>query len=465
MKSTQPLTDKLVQSITTEKPRIQITDSKITGLKLRVSRSGHKSFALMIRNNAGIYETHTIGTYPEVSLKKAREIALQTRVELKIEGKAKPTAPAVTRVEKIALRELLDEVRPVFARTKKSWRPRGGPKSSSIAQNAIERVFAPLLDKPVESLTAEDFGRVANTYTPVRPMGGKVTANGQVSRAISYLSPALDWAAHRGAKHGKIGAGRPTRLDVAELRRLHDPATSDPTIKGKRERVLSVEEIAAIYPLLKYPAPQAIARTKVPADLDYGPIAMRFLLLTLARREEVASARWADFDFKNGVWIKHEVKDTSGQGRNQRLPLSKAALGLLKSLPAYQNPKSGAFVFPNRDGGKLDNWNRITAQIQKGSKTAEWTRHDLRRTGSTLLEELQVPVQTVEAILDHTNRFAHAGVSGSAGHYMVATRIMNDVEDPKVIALNKLSTALDHIVRSANSPDGTQRTGRTDRPL
>lgn len=464
MKTTQFLTDKLIQSIKTTKPRIQITDTRTSGLKLRVSRSGHKSFAVMIRDNAGKYSTWTIGTYPDISLKEAREIALQTRVDLKVKGKAKPTAPAVSRAEKITLRQLLEEVQPTFAKTKKSWRPRGGPKSSSFARNAIQRVFSTLLDKPVETLTAEDFGRVANAYTPVRPMRGKETANGQVSRAISYLSPVMDWAAHRGARHGKIGAGRFARLDVAELRRIHDPATTDPTIQGKRDRVLSVEEIAAIYPLLKYPAPQAIARAKVPADLDYGPIAMRFLLLTLARREEVASAKWADFDFKNGVWIKPDVKDTTGQGRSQRLPLSIAALDLLKCLPAYQNRRPGAFVFPNRDGGKLDNWNRIAAQVQKGSKTTDWTRHDLRRTGSTLLEELQVPVQTVEAILDHSNRFANAGVSGSAGHYMVATRIMNDVEDPKVIALNKLSAALEHIVHAAKASDGAQRIGRTDSP-
>jgi integrase len=453
MKTTQTLTDKLVQSIKTDKPRIQITDTKATGLKLRVSRSGHKSFAVMLRTKAGKYETHTIGTYPEVSLKKAREIADKTRVDLKINGKAKPTATAVARVEKITLRQLLDEVHPVFAKTKKSWQPRGGASSSSYARNTIERVFAPLLDKPVETLTAEDFGHVANSYTPARPVGGKETANGQVSRAISYLSPVLDWSAHRGARHGKIGAGRPSPLNAPELRRIHDPATSDPSIKGKRERVLSVEEIAAIYPLLQYPAPQAVARTKVPVDLDFGPIAMRFLLLTLARREEVATARWRDFDLRNGVWIKRVVKDTTGQGRSQRLPLSDAALRLLQSLPGYQDRRPDAFVFPNRDGGKIDNWNRIAIHVQKGSKTAGWTRHDLRRTGSTLLKELQVPVQTVEAILDHTNPFANANVSGSAGHYMVATRIMNDVEDPKVIALNKLSAALDHIVKTVNAAD------------
>jgi len=404
----------------------------------------------MLRNKAGKYTTYTIGTYPEVSLTTARATANELRKEVQLLGLGKPSAPAVAKFEKITLWELLDEVQPVFAKTKKSWRPRGVRKPTTVARSVIESVFRKLLDHPVEAITAEDFGNAANNYTPVRPLKGKTTANGQVSRALSYLSPVLDWAAHRGRKFVKIGAGRPTRLNLAELRRINDPASDDPTIMGKRERVLKADELAAIFPLLQYPAPEQIRRQKILPKDDFGPAAMRFLLLTLARREEVANARWQDIDFLNGVWIKPEVKDIKGKARSQRLPLSQAALDLLKTLPGHSKGNSAAFVFPNRDGGKLDNWNRIAEQIQRGSKTSDWTRHDLRRTGATLLEELLVPIQTVEEILDHTNRFANAGVSGSAGHYMLVTRIMNETEDPKVVALTKLSAAFDHIVATVN---------------
>lgn len=395
MNSTQPLTDRLIQTIKTETARLQITDARTPGLKLRVSRSGHKSFAVMMRDRSGKYRTITIGTYPDLSLKRAREIACQIRVDVKINGLSKPLAPAVRKIEKITLRDLLDEAQPLFAATRKSWRPRGGAGSSAYTRNTIERVFQSLLNDPVESLTAEDFGRVANSYQPVRPLAGKATANGQVSRALAYLAPVLDWAGHRGRKFGKIGAGRATRLEVAELRRVHDPASDDPTITGRRERVLSAEEIAAILPLLRYPAPEKVRRRNILSTNDFGPAALRFLLLTLARREEVANARWVDIDFRNGIWVKPEVKDTTGKGRSQRLPLSDAALELLRSLPGYLKRDGDAFVFPNRDGGKLGNWNRIAEQIQSGSATSGWTRHDLRRTGATLLEELQVPVQRV----------------------------------------------------------------------
>ncbi|WP_457650685.1 tyrosine-type recombinase/integrase [Profundibacter sp.] len=451
MKTTQTLTDKLVKTISTNKKRINITDAITPGLKLRVSKTGHKSFALMIRDTHGVNRTHTIGIYPEISLKKAREAAQRMRVELKYEGESKPKSGCKVRKDPTTLRQLLDEVEAVFSINRKGWRPRGGKGSTSYVRGAIERVFSKLLDIPVESISAEVFGHTANSYIPIRPVNGKNTANGQVSRAISYLAPALDWASNRGKTYGKIGAGRKQKLDIADLSQINDPAREDPTIQGIRSRVLSAQEIKAIYPLLRYPAPEAIQRRNILPKDDFGPIALRFMLLTLARREEVANAKWEDIDFENGVWVKPLVKNVKGGLRSQRLPLSDSVLKLLRDLSGYKNANAKAFIFPNRNGGKIDNWNRITKQIYEGSGTQGWTRHDLRRTGATILEELGTPIQTIDSILDHTNRFANAGVSGSAGHYMIATRIIKKTEDPKAMALNQLNEALEAIVQSEDS--------------
>lgn len=203
----------------------------------------------------------------------------------------------------------------------------------------------------------------------------------------------FDWAAHRG-KFAKIGAGRGTKLATPLVHLVHDPSDSDPTIVGKRDRVLSVDEITAILPLLTYPAPAALQREEIAAEDDYGPIATKFLFLTLARVGEVSAARWKEFNFRNGVWTR-QVKDTRGEGmpRIVELPLSKTALDLLKSLPGYKTRDPEAYVFPNSAGGFQGNWDRISKLIQKVSGTKDWTRHDIRRTGATLLKELEVAIQ------------------------------------------------------------------------
>ncbi|WP_340109954.1 integrase family protein [Pikeienuella sp. HZG-20] len=443
------ITELLAKHAKTDAKRLNIKDTVVQGFTLRIGRSGAKSFAMMMRDKSGRNRTYTVGGYPEFSVKEARAMAERIRHGVRYGGVSAPTRTGDEQRSSVTLGDLLDEAQPIFAASRKGWRPRGNPGSKSNMRSTIETVFAPLLSDPVEALTEEDIARAIRTYTPSRPIKGKTTANGQISRAMSYLAPVLDWAAHRG-KFAKIGAGRLRRIDTPVLRLVYDPSSNDPTIKGFRTRVLSVGELTAVLPLLLYPAPEQLRRPRLLLPNDFGPVAMKFLFLTLARREEAATARWRDFDFRNGVWTKPTVKAMGGRDRAQSLPLSQAALALLRALPGYAHGLPDDYVFPNGRGGPLDNWDRISAAIYEASGTAGWTRHDVRRTGATLLEELGVAVQTVDEILAHTNRFRSASVSGSAGHYMVATRILNTTEDPKEAALNKLASAYDLIVLEAS---------------
>ncbi|WP_373236466.1 tyrosine-type recombinase/integrase [Cohaesibacter celericrescens] len=446
MKTKQLLTDKLIQSLATNESRLHITDTKTVGLKIRVAKSGLKSFALMARDAKGMNRTITLGRYPEISLKKARELADYARIEIKHGQVNQAYVSVAPKHERTTLRDLLDEVEPIFAVKLKGWRLRGKPGSRPEMRSTIECVFGSLLDKQVESISEEQLSGIVSSYRPVRPLVGKDTANGQVSRAMTYLSRVLDWAAHRGKDFIKLGAGRPVSLNVPDMKKISDPSSSDPTITGRRDRVLDVYEIRAIYPLLSYPPHLTLRRQNIPLEKDFGPIAMMFLLLTVSRREEVANARWSHINFENGVWFKPEVKEKNVGVRSQHLPLSTAAVNLLRSLPGSSKGDPFAYVFPNSVGGKLGNWNRISEKIQTVSNTRNWTRHDLRRTGATMLKELQVPLHIVEEILAHTNPFAKSDVSGSAVHYMDAVRILVDLDDPIVVALNNLHKALEYIV-------------------
>lgn len=443
------ITELLAKHAKTDAKRLNIRDTVVQGFTLRVGSSGTKSFAMMMRDNFGRNRTFTIGGYPEISVKEARAMAEKIRHGVRYGGVSAPARNGDQQHSRVTLNDLLDEAEPIFAVSRKGWRPRGNPGSKSNMRATIETVFTPLLSAPVEALTEEDVARAIRAYTPSRPINGKTSANGQISRAMSYLAPVLDWAAHRG-KFVKIGAGRLPRLATPVLRRVFDPSSNDPTIERVRRRVLSIEELAAVLPLLVYPAPEKLRRRNLLPLNDFGPVAMKFLFLTLARREEVATARWRDFDFRNGVWTKPTVKAMGGGDREQSLPLSQAALALLKGLPGYAQGSPDDYVFPNGRGGPLDNWDRISAAIYDASGTTGWTRHDVRRTSATLLEELDVSIHIVDDILAHTNRFRNAAVSGSAGHYMIATRILNTTEDPKQAALNKLASAYDLIVIEAS---------------
>lgn len=443
------LSDAALRKLKPTGERYEVTDSVAIGLRARVSAEGKVTFILKSRDAANKLRTITIGAYPEMSLKEAREEASRSRLQLKAgkdinEEKRRVRQAAAQPTTGIALRELIGEFETRFASAKKIWQPRGPRSERSGARQVIERVFAQLLDRDVTDTTDEDFANAALGYKRFRPTDGTTTANGQASRARAYLGPVLDWAAGRKG-FARIGASRSPRIAVASLATTHDPATDDPTITGKRTRVLTEAELNAVLPLLIYPAPK-IGNLTLEAELDFRPIAMRFLLYTLARLEEMCSMRWGDLDRVNQVWHKPSVKSTKGGPRRQSLPLSEAAMSILKGLPRWESAKADELVFPNGTGkGELDNWKRYQDALYEVTGTTNWHRHDLRRTSATIMHSLKVPASTIEQILAHTDPLKGDNVGGSASHYLQLTRVLRNTRDPQEEALATLAEALEMV--------------------
>lgn len=444
------LTDAFLRKLKPTGKRFEICDTSTTGLRARVSPTGEVSFLLKARGGPEAKPlTVTLGQYPDLSLKEARAQAAQKRLDLKAgrdlnaERRAQREA-ARTVMDAPTLRELLREFEQAFGATKKVWGPAGPRTERSQAGRVIEGVFAALLDRDVTKITEDDFALELASHKRVRPASGPVKANGQASKARAYLGPALDWAAGR-KSYAKIGASRIPRLDVVSLTNTHDPAANDPSIIGKSTRVLTQDELHGLLPLLKYPAPQ-IGTLKIEGHLDYRPIAMRFILFTAARLNEVCAMRWRDVDRRNGVWHKPKVKSTKGGPRSQNLPLSGAAMDILRSLPGWNTNDPASFVFPNSTGkGALGNWNRFQKAIYAVTETRDWHRHDLRRTAATLMHSLKVPASTIEHILAHTQPLKAENVGGAASHYLQLTQIMTNTRDPQEEALSILAEALERI--------------------
>lgn len=341
----------------------------------------------------------------------------------------------------LTLRELVSEYKAKFAPIREIWRPTGPRTKRAQAERVIECVFENLLDRPVEEITVEEFADEITSYKPAREE--KLSSNGQASKARSYISPVLDWAAGRG-KFTQVGAGRKQSLSVADVKLAHDPATTDPTILGERDRVLNQQELQQILPYLKYPAPR-IGKPRTSPENDYRPIAMRYILYTAARLNEVASMKWQDVDRINEVWRKPKVKSSTGNPRGQNLPLSPAAMDILRSLPGWKNAKPTDLVFPNSEGGKLGNWNRFQIALNKETSTEGWHRHDLRRTASTLMYSLKIAAFVVDDILAHTVPIKREGVSASAGVYIKLMKMMTNQREPQEEALSILAEALEMI--------------------
>jgi integrase len=445
-----PLTDAALRKLIPNGNRYEITDSIAVGLRVRVSAEGRISFILKARNAASKLQTLTLGQFPDISLKAAREQANEQRLALKagrdINGE-KRNARAVAAERAITaptLSDLIGEFERRFSPNRRVWQPRGTRSTRSGARQVIERVYGALLGTEITHISEEVFARTALSYKRVKPTPTNATANGQVSRARAYRSPVLDWAAGR-KSYAKIGSSRMPRIEVVSLANTHDPAVDDPKITGKRTRVLTEAELRAVLPFLIYPAPK-IGNLQLAPERDYRPIAMRFLIFTAARLDEVCTMRWSHVDRTNDVWHKPVVKSTRGKVRSQDLPLSAGAMNILRQLPGWSDGGLDQFVFPNSTGKEsLGNWTRFQVALHASSATKSWHRHDLRRTAATIMHSLMVPASTIEQILAHANPLKGENIGGAGSHYIQLARVLSNTRDPQEAALATLAQALEMI--------------------
>jgi integrase len=132
------------------------------------------------------------------------------------------------------------------------------------------------------------------------------------------------------------------------------------------------------------------------------------MLWTAARRDEVCSATWSEFDLDAGLWTVAggRRKDTRSRTRRKQvpaqphvIPLPRQAISMLAKMRGEKT--SGELVFSNAQGGKLDNWDRWSKYIFEQTGTNGWTRHDLRRTCATLAAELNVAPHIISIMLGH----------------------------------------------------------------
>jgi integrase len=382
------MTDKAISKAANEAAdtgrRIELIDAGQEGLRLRLTHAGARSWVLAARDATGGMRRFPLGSYPVMGISAAREAARAMRAQVRagadpIAERQRKRASAQSAREGVGtLAALLALYGDKAAAQRKSW---------PDCQRRIGSVFKPHLVKPLAALKARDLQMTADAWGSAQ----------SASAAVRYIRPVLKWAAQRGY------------CDAA-LAVLHQPATV-----GRRERFLSREELAAVLPVL------------AKDDRPYAR-AMRLMLLTLARREEVCAARWRDVNLDAAVWTIPATKS----GRPHAVPLSGQALALLRALGSGE---PDALVFATANGTRLANWDKAGKALHAATATTGWTRHDLRRTGATMLGDMGVEPHVIEAALNHTAIHSQLASTYNRSRY----------QQPVAMALQRLADALDGI--------------------
>jgi integrase len=172
--------------------------------------------------------------------------------------------------------------------------------------------------------------------------------------------------------------------------------------KKHRQRVLGDTELRAFW------------RASGRLDYPVGPF-FRLLLLTGARLDELAGARWREFDLDRQIWTIPAERFKSDA--EHMVPLTDDAMVVLATLPRFN---SGDFLFsvsfgkapvkgfqkPKKrlDQHMLDVLREIAEQRgddPKAVKLVPFVNHDLRRTVRTRLSALKVQDHVAELVIGH----------------------------------------------------------------
>ncbi|WP_263596288.1 tyrosine-type recombinase/integrase [Pandoraea terrae] len=213
------------------------------------------------------------------------------------------------------------------------------------------------------------------------------------------------------------GANRLANRLLSEMRQMfgfafvREIVPSDPTfgikkrdVGGKeteRDRVLSEHEIRLL--------PGQLAAANL---LDSTTLAVWVMLSTSCRIGELTGATKADIDLRTGVWVLPETKNS----KSHTIYLSDFAKRHLQALmtlsadPAWLFPshRTEGAVTPKSITKQLHDRQRGKAKTNGPNLTnalmlpgGNWTPHDLRRTGATLMGELGVRPDVIEKCLNH----------------------------------------------------------------
>jgi integrase len=136
------------------------------------------------------------------------------------------------------------------------------------------------------------------------------------------------------------------------------------------------------------------------------PLALQFAILTAARTTEVRGARWSEIDLAAKVWT------VAGQrmkaGREHRVPLSRQAMAILRTMAVSAGHKSGdvsrsgddALVFPGQRADRMLGAMSILAVLRRMEIST--TVHGFRSTFRDWCAESGRPHELAEMALAHT---------------------------------------------------------------
>jgi integrase len=360
------LTDALVRRLEAPTTGNKITyDTAVKGFGARVTANGARSYVLTYSTHAGRQRRITIGSFPDWNTTQARERAKELKREVDAGGdplgaiedaRAAPTmADLVSRFEAEHL-----------VRKRKT--------TAADYRLMIKTYVAPHFDnRKVQEIAFSDCDAL---HRKISEAGHLHRANRVAALLSKMFALAIKWNM-----------------------RVDNPARGiDRNKEHPRRRYLKPDEIQRLTAaLIEFPEQDVVD-------------AVRLLLLTGARKDEVLSMKWEHLDIGTGAWKK--PPSSVKQNEAHEVPLSAPARMLLAERMG-QKADDETYVFPGRGGRHhLGDFWHSWRRLLKAAGIKNLRIHDLRHSFASELVSGGASLPMIGSLLGHrnpatTNRYAH----------------------------------------------------------
>lgn len=334
------------------------------GLYLEVTAAGGRYWRLKFRI-AGKEKRLALGVYPAVSLKEARDLAIQARQSIQAGGDpAEQRKTAKAR----AAKEAVNTLRAVADEWMEHQAARWEPVTLERIRSSLEaNVLRTLGAKPLASIKPLE---VMDAVKAVETRG----AGEQAGRVLQRVKAIYRWA----VIHGRLESNPMLDLVPAEILKPREV---------KHRAALDAKEL-----------PGFLAKLDAYEGDPHTVYALRLLMLTAARPGEVRGALWTEMDLDAAMWtIPAERMKMRAE---HRVPLSSQAVELVQSMLALSGGRELVFPSPFYPSKPLSENTFNSAMARMGYKNLA-TAHGFRALFSTVANEAGWRPDVIERQLAH----------------------------------------------------------------
>lgn len=357
------LTDKMIRDAKPKASVYRMRDSNgvVRGFGVTIAPSGAKTFFLSYTSpEDGKRKQIALGRFPAVSLATARRKALELRSE--VEAGADPAVEKRQAINARMEQRTLGTLGELIDLYAADLELDGKRTAKEVRRIRNKDILPHLIDRPAHLVSRDD---VLDILTPIAQRGAKVHCD----NVRAYLRAAFELGIQAEGMTRWRGKAPRFKIDHNPVATIRKTVTRKP----RGQRSLSEEEV----------------RTLWHTDLLSPPmhLALKMLLATGQRVEEVLHATWSEFDEGQMLWtIPGERRKTRGKTSEPHLvPLTDFHLNLLDEVRATTDHPT--YLYPARRIPLPRRYDSLTHAVRTfvvSGGMASFSPRDLRRTFKTL---------------------------------------------------------------------------------